>query len=284
MKIIIMQGLPASGKSTKAKELIEAYGNYVRVNRDLLRRMLHFGKWSGKNEGVVIAAEKALVKALLEKKNNVIVDDTNLGKTATMWEEYATELGVKSEIIHMDTSIEECIERDRIREDRVGFDVIINMARRSGLYTFKNKEVICDVDGTLADLTHRLHYVKVSEGEKKDWKAFFGALNGDGPRQEVIDEVNELAKTHDIIIVSGRPDSYKQETINWLNRYGVSFKTIIMRRSDDKRPDDEVKQDILDGYFDKSKIELVIDDRPRVIRMWETNGLKVKDVGQGVEF
>jgi tRNA uridine 5-carbamoylmethylation protein Kti12 len=276
-----MQGLPASGKTTKAKELIETYGNYVRVNRDLLRKMLHFGKWSGKNEALTILAEKSLVRAFLTNKINVIVDDTNLGKSVDMWKELAKEMGVKHEVIKMDTPIEECIERDKNRKETVGFDVIINMARKNGLYNFERPEIICDVDGTLSDLTHRLHFVKTLP---KDWKSFFGSLSDDAPRQEVIDEVNALSETHDIIIVSGRPDNYKKETIDWLNRYGVKFKTIIMRKSGDKRPDDEIKEEILNGYFNKSKIALVIDDRPRVIRMWTKNQLKVRDVGGGIEF
>jgi hypothetical protein len=57
-----------------------------------------------------------------------------------------------------------------------------------------------------------------------------------------------------------------------------------MREDGDHRPDDEVKEDILNTHFDKGRIELVIDDRPRVIRMWQRHGLKVLDVGDGVEF
>ena len=58
-----------------------------------------------------------------------------------------------------------------------------------------------------------------------------------------------------------------------------------MRRGTDKRPDTEVKKQILDTYFpDKSVIHTVIDDRPSVIRMWREQGLKVIDVGEGIEF
>ncbi len=58
-----------------------------------------------------------------------------------------------------------------------------------------------------------------------------------------------------------------------------------MRRSGDKRPDTEVKQQIYDTYFkDKYNIAYVIDDRPSVIQMWRSNGLEVIDVGEGVDF
>ena len=57
-----------------------------------------------------------------------------------------------------------------------------------------------------------------------------------------------------------------------------------MRASGDYRPDYIVKQEILDANFDKGDVELVIEDRPSVIRMWKSNGLKVEDVGAGQEF
>ena len=58
-----------------------------------------------------------------------------------------------------------------------------------------------------------------------------------------------------------------------------------MRREHDKRPDVEVKQQMLDTYFpDRSWIHCVIDDRPSVIRMWKANGLEVIDVENDEEF
>ena len=143
------------------------------------------------------------------------------------------------------------------------------------------KDVIVDIDGTLADCTHRLHHVR---GKRKRWKKFFASASQDKPRLEVLAHVRELAKQHTIHLVTGRPEEYRQQTLKWLAHYRVPFNSLYMRESGDHRPDDVVKQDILDLCFDKSKIELVIDDRPRVVRMWRSNGLRVLDVGDGVEF
>jgi hypothetical protein len=57
-----------------------------------------------------------------------------------------------------------------------------------------------------------------------------------------------------------------------------------MRKASDFRPDDVIKQEILEKHFKKDNVELVIEDRPRVIRMWKRNGLKVQQVGTGEEF
>ena len=47
-KLLILKGLPASGKSTYAKELVSK--GWKRVNKDDLRSMIDGGKWSKKNE------------------------------------------------------------------------------------------------------------------------------------------------------------------------------------------------------------------------------------------
>lgn len=51
LKIILCKGLPASGKSTWTRELIDKNPEkYKRINKDDLRAMLDNGKWSNKNE------------------------------------------------------------------------------------------------------------------------------------------------------------------------------------------------------------------------------------------
>ncbi len=286
-KIIIMQGLPASGKSEKAKELIKQ-GNTVRINKDLLRTMLHFDNWTGANEGLTREAARILTKHFLERGRNVIIDDTNLNeKTLQSWVDLAKETGSRIEYQRMDTSMEVCIERDSVREKRVGDSVIVGMALQNGLYPKPQKGIVlCDLDGTLCNIDHRLHYVK---GEKKDWKGFFAELINDTPRIEVVDKLMKFeGEGYEIFFVSARPDNYREQTEIWLSECFKGYrphKTLFMRRENDKRPDTEVKLDLLNNYFkDKTWIHTVIDDRPSVIRMWREQGLNVIDVGNGIEF
>jgi hypothetical protein len=100
----------------------------------------------------------------------------------------------------------------------------------------------------------------------------------------VLQQVRALARQHRIHLVTGRPEHYREATLKWLNHYRVPFAPLHMRENGDHRPDDVVKEEILITHFDKERIELVIDDRPRVICMWQRHGLKVLDVGDGVEF
>lgn len=145
----------------------------------------------------------------------------------------------------------------------------------------KKKDVIVDIDGTLADVSHRLHHIR---GKRKKWQKFFALMAEDKPVKEVIDKVVSLSKTHNIYIVSGRPEDYRDVTRQWLEMHEVPYINLYMREAGDRRPDDRVKQEILDEHFDKERIALVIEDRPRVIRMWKRNGLNVLEVGTGEEF
>lgn len=280
-----MQGLPASGKSTRAKELMLEMGNTVRINKDLLRTMLHFDKFNGHNEGLTRDAARVLAKFYLMNKVSVIIDDTNLNpSTLQSWKDLAKELQAKVQVERLDTTVLECVRRDNEREKQVGGTVIKNMALQYGLVTLGNKIVICDIDGTIADTEHRTHFVTQPV---KDWKGFFEAMDKDPVRLDVqkilIDYYNQGCT---VVFMSGRPDTYRDRTLDWLQHNNLTFAfTLIMRRANDKRDDTEVKRQMLHTYFpEKNNIQAVIDDRPSVIRMWREEGLTVLDVGKGIEF
>jgi len=296
-KIIIMKGLPASGKSTKAKEIIKETGNTIRLNKDLLREMLHFNEFNFKNEKITKEIEERIAWLLLEneKNINVVIDDTNLNeKTFKRWKDIAEYTRSKCEVIDMETSMEECIKRDKERELRgerfVGESVIVNMALSTGLYpTPKQGFILCDIDGTISDCEHRRHFVAQ---EPKDWKNFLldSEIEKDVPIQKTVQMLLGFeAEGYDIIFVSARNERHRKVTEKWLldkcfNGRRV-FETILFRRDDDHRPDTEVKKDILDKNFkDRSLIKAVIDDRPSVIKMWRDNGLEVIEVGDGIDF
>jgi len=282
-KLIILKGLPASGKSTLAEKIVRESGNTVRVNRDLLRTMLHFGKWSGRNEGKTIDAEKSLILTFLRAGTNVVVDDTNLGLSGLRWVDLANSEGFSTEIIRVDTPIEECIARDEKRLTKVGKNVIMKFAMLEHIWEPKSRIVICDIDGTLADITHRLKYVK--DCEKKEWKRFFAECGEDPVREDVYNILKGFQNDgHPVVLVSGRPEEYRWTTQLWLDKNGIEYDALLMRGIGDKRDDDVVKQEIYDKYLKHYPIECVIDDRPRVIRMWRKNNLVVVDVGSGVEF
>ena len=284
-KLLMMRGLPASGKTTRAKEIMKSAGNnLIRVNRDQLRPMLHGDtKWSGKKEKVTRYVQKSIVSDMLSNNYSVIVDDTNLRDAdRERWSQVAHTYNAKFEIVDMDTPYEHCINRDDARMDAVGAHVITSMALSSGRFPYNNI-ILCDIDGTIADLTHRLHYVN---NGNRDWDSFFASVGDDKFRESIWRQVIEDAEANDAVVIflSGRSDITRNDTEEWLESY-VEFKPLVlMRREFDRRPDTDVKRDIYDWHFRDYNIVRIYDDRPRLVKMWREKGLDCVDCGDGVEF
>ncbi|HWR15956.1 MAG TPA: hypothetical protein VN577_14100 [Terriglobales bacterium] len=135
--------------------------------------------------------------------------------------------------------------------------------------------VIVDIDGTIADVRHRLHHIQ-GPG-RKDWNAFFEGMDRDSPKPEVIARVHELALDHRILIVTGRPELYRKRTERWLQKNNVPFERLFMRRSGDHSPDYESKRAVL-NEVPAEQIVLALDDRPPVCEMWEKHGIKCQRI------
>ena len=125
----------------------------------------------------------------------------------------------------------------------------------------------------MADGRHRELYLR---GEKKDWRGYYAQLHKDKPYESTIELVRSINRNRPnakIIIVSGRPDTYQYESIEWLGVNGVPYNYIFMRPGNDKREDRIVKTEIL-SHLPKEQIKCVFDGRPSVCREWEAQGLK----------
>jgi len=133
------------------------------------------------------------------------------------------------------------------------------------------KAVIFDIDGTLSDPTHRLHHVK---SKPYNWPAFFDAMGDDGCHKPIAWLAQTLSRHVSIIVISGRPDSHRQQTRDWLIRHGIPFDMLLMRKADDYRQDYIVKSEILDYILSEGyEILFTVDDRQQVVDMWRERGL-----------
>lgn len=135
--------------------------------------------------------------------------------------------------------------------------------------------IIFDIDGTLADITHRLHHI---QGEKKDYDAFYAACVDDKPKQDIVSLLNKLTPfddEHSLIFCSGRPDSVREETVAWIYKHtGCYPRNLYMRKTGDHRPDYAVKEEILKELQAKGyNILFTVDDRQQVVDMWRRNGI-----------
>ena len=145
--------------------------------------------------------------------------------------------------------------------------------------------VVFDLDGTLANIEHRLDYVR---SKPKNWRAFDAGIPNDEVNQSVAMMFWALQEQeiHDIVLASGRNERSRQATEQWLTQNVLGgYQKLYMRKADDFRSDDIVKQEILDEIIADygRKPDMVFDDRPRVVRMWRDNGIFVFNVYQGEE-
>lgn len=142
-------------------------------------------------------------------------------------------------------------------------------------------DIVFDIDGTLANLEHRRHFVRI---KPKNWPAFDRAAIHDTPYNDII-YLNQLLaadKNNSIIIASGRSDRLRAVTIEWLNLYNVIYDKLYMRADKDYRSDDIIKEEILEMMWrDGYDPQMVFDDRNRVVDMWRRNGIRCLQVAPG---
>lgn len=145
--------------------------------------------------------------------------------------------------------------------------------------------IIFDIDGTLANIDHRVKYVK---SKPKNWDAFDAGIPNDKVNPHVAEVFFSLRDAnHDIVFATGRSERSRDATVAWLKKNGfwLISSHLYMRKDGDYRGDDIVKKEILDQITSAwgRKPDMVFDDRPRVVRMWRENGVFVFNVYQGEE-
>jgi hypothetical protein len=135
-----------------------------------------------------------------------------------------------------------------------------------------------DLDGTLADCTHRLHHIKST---RKNWKAFFAACDKDGPIPHIVELARHLLKVERLVFCSGRSNEVRKETEKWLKDHHLSG-PLYMRSARDKRPDYTVKGELLDRILaDGWEPIMAFDDRDQVVKMWRARGIPCAQVAEG---
>jgi hypothetical protein len=160
--------------------------------------------------------------------------------------------------------------------------------------------IICDLDGTIANIEHRLHYIK---GPNKDWASFTKACVNDEPYKDVIEILwnmydagrkhgerpTDLQKVSDrfIYFFSGRSEVVRKETEEWLQRWVVSPSSLkndgrpylYMRKEGDYRPDTTIKYEMMyELKITPDDVLCILDDRQSVVDMWRKEGFRCLQV------
>lgn len=140
--------------------------------------------------------------------------------------------------------------------------------------------VIFDLDGTLALIDHRRHFVT---GKNKDWFAFSKSCTSDQINRPVAEifRLLVMAGKH-VVIFSGRTNAVYAETCAWLGFYNLIPCGLYMRKDGDFTPDHELKEGWLKELQNADiEIDCVFDDRQSVVEMWRENGITCFQVAPG---
>lgn len=128
--------------------------------------------------------------------------------------------------------------------------------------------LVCDIDGVLADCTHRLHYL-----EQKNYEAFYSIANMLEDEiiwigKDLFNAIKQPLSGFDTYLLTGRPERTRKVTEMWLSYYDVGFNRMYMREDGDYRPSPKVKIDLMNRLiesrkaYDNSCSGYFIDDDP----------------------
>lgn len=272
------KGLPASGKSTWCKEFIKGKKDWVRVNNDDFQQMM-FGVAFAEGRGDFLdKARMHFVDWLMEKKMNIIIDNTNLHpkqevyyrELVEMWNAEIVEGQRIGELYEFsikdftDVPVNECLVRNRQRPEPIPDKVIYNMYNQ---YLKKEvppliqdkalpRAIVVDLDGTMSLVTTRSPHdlSRVYEDEVNF------------PIVALVNDMHALGKT--IFFISGREQVAYDNTIRWLEDkagFAKGSYFIYLRPDKDKRPDTQFKKDIFEQHIkDKYYVDFWIEDRWRM--------------------
>ena len=156
-------------------------------------------------------------------------------------------------------------------------------------------DYICDVDGTLMNVSKRSSYAKETKRDtdkRMNWDNFLDPkvmLDLDTPNRDVCNVINALKSQicivepeNRIIITSARNERHRDVTVKQLAFAGVRYDSMYLRDDGDMRPDDIVKEELLgkiraDGY----KPTIAFDDRNQVVKKWRELGIHCYQVRTG---
>lgn len=147
------------------------------------------------------------------------------------------------------------------------------------------KAVVVDLDGTLANVDHRVHLVRQ---ESKQFSEFYALAKDDEVNEWCRILINSIHGHYrlPVWIVSARPKTLRDATKKWLDDNNVRHEKLFLLREDEKdnTPDQELKRQWLRDNGGPDRVLFVVDDRQRVVDMWRAEGVTCLQCAKWDEF
>ncbi|MFI5806207.1 hypothetical protein [Streptomyces sp. NPDC051561] len=131
---------------------------------------------------------------------------------------------------------------------------------------------VFDLDGTLADSSHRQHLL---ERTPRDWDAFFAGAPKDPPLTEGVAMVLRSAEECEVVYLTGRPERCRRDTVAWLAAQGLPEGRLWMRGDNDRRPARLTKLEVLRKLARDGEVRVLVDDDPKVCEAAQKAGFTV---------
>lgn len=134
---------------------------------------------------------------------------------------------------------------------------------------------IFDLDGTLADDSHRHHHVT----QHSDWDAYYAACPDDKAIEHMIILARCIQRHYPIHIVTGRSEAIRAETEAWLMAHGILYEGLHMRKRNDRRKNSEYKQSIVRLLREEGfEILMAFEDLKPAVRAYRDLGIPCAQV------
>lgn len=292
---ILTVGCSGSGKTSWANQFVsdENYsglGGYWRiVERDAIRVEL-FPELSrgGRVDWTKYKFTKAREQAVSEQvdleirdaayhESNLVISDTNLNpKHRANLVEKLERLGYTVSFQEFDVPLEELYKRNAQRLGGIIHTVVYRQYKQwldyKGVWKYipdqtLPKAIALDMDGSLCKRGDRGWY---------EWDK----VHLDTAIEPNLDFALGMHKMgYNLIVFTGRDGSCKSLCEEWLDWYNIPYSAIYIRPEGDNRCDSIIKEEILKDAAKEWNVVGILDDRPRVVRMWHKVGLHCWCVG-----
>ncbi|MGC8480437.1 MAG: hypothetical protein ACP5PJ_02725 [Acidimicrobiales bacterium] len=146
--------------------------------------------------------------------------------------------------------------------------------------SFLNKKaIVCDIDGVLADATHRQHLVTTSNPQ---WREFFEGCGDDPliPSTRLL--LMAVESSHVKILLTARPLYVMTTTMEWLDQHDVPWDVLIMRDHGNYDSARNFKADEVDRIRAHGlDPQFALEDDPRNVEMFVSKGVPCLHVYSG---